>query len=76
MVFLKIKCNREECYSHKFFFVFVLFVCFFNGILTFSVAFVSSDIAVVLLLDFSSTFKKRETVIKQCKKVISVMPII
>ena len=40
---MKIKCNREKCYSHKFFF----------GTLKFSVSFVSSDIAVGLLLDFS-----------------------
>ena len=43
--------------------------------LKFSVSFVSSDIAVFSLLDFSTAFKKLGTVIIECKKVISVTAI-
>ena len=65
LVFLKIKCSRENCYNNKFFF----------GTIKCSTSFVSSDIAVVLLLDFSTALKNSETVIKECKTVISGIPI-
>ena len=45
--------------------------------LKFSFSFVSSDIAVFFWVsDFSTAFKKRETVIIEFKKVMSVIPII